>query len=145
MPETLGARVGTRDWGHTMATGRIAVVNDDTTFLQLMHDLLTEEGYDPIICKEGDRAYALIKERKPRLVILDIRMEHPDSGWMVLECVRLDPETADIPVIICSADTHRLREKAAYLREHNCAVLEKPFLLPELLSKVAAYIGPAEK
>ena len=128
-----------------MATGRIAVVNDDTAFLQLMHDLLTEEGYDPVICKEGDRAYEHIKQQQPRLVILDIRMEHPDTGWMVLECVRLDPETADIPVIICSADTQRIREKAAYLREHNCDILEKPFLLSELLSKVAAYVGPAKK
>ena len=72
-----------------MAAGRIAVVNDDTAFLQLMHDLLTEEGYDPVICKEGDAAYELIKKRKPRLVILDIRMEHPDTGWMILECIRL--------------------------------------------------------
>jgi len=144
MTEALGACLGTRDWGHTMATGRIAVVNDDTAFLQLMHDLLTEEGYDPIICKEGDRAYDRIKKEKPRLVILDIRMEHPDTGWMVLECVRLDPETAATPVIICSADTQRIREKAAFLREHNCDVLEKPFLLTELLSKVAAYVGPAE-
>ena len=128
-----------------MATGRIAVVNDDTAFLQLMHDLLTDEGYDPVICKEGDDAYKFIKKRKPELVVLDIRMEHPDTGWMVLEVIRLDPETADIPVIICSADTQRIREKAAYLRERNCDVLEKPFLLTELLAKVAAYVGPAKK
>jgi DNA-binding response OmpR family regulator len=128
-----------------MGAGRIAVVNDDTAFLHLMHDLLAEEGYDPIICKEGDGAYQLIRERKPRLIILDIRMEHPDTGWVVLECVRLDPETAAIPVIICSADTQRIREKTAYRRERNCDVLEKPFLLTELLAKVASYIGPAAR
>ncbi|MDQ6604314.1 MAG: hypothetical protein M3Z19_16440, partial [Chloroflexota bacterium] len=74
---------------------------------------------------------------------LDIRMEHPDTGWMVLELMRLDPETAHIPVIICSADTSRIREKEAYLREKGCAVLEKPFLLEDLLEKVQAFIGPA--
>ena len=122
----------------------IAVVNDDTLFLELMHDFLTQEGYRTAIWKEGDMAYAMIKDHKPRLVILDIRMERPDTGWMVLELMRLDPVTARIPVIICSADTQRIREKEAYLREKGCDVLEKPFLLEDLLGKVQALIGPAE-
>ncbi len=126
-----------------MAKSLVAVVNDDTLFLELMHDLLTEEGYRAVIWKEGDKAYNMIKEHRPVLVILDIRMEHPDTGWMVLELMRLDPETAHIPVIICSADTSRIREKEAYLREKGCAVLEKPFLLEDLLEKVQAFIGPA--
>lgn len=122
----------------------IAVVNDDTTFLELMHDLLTSEGYRTAIWKEGDMAYEMIKEHRPLLVILDIRMERPDTGWMVLELMRLDPETAKIPVIICSADTERIRAKEAYLREKACDVLEKPFLLEDLLAKVHAFIGPPE-
>jgi CheY-like chemotaxis protein len=128
-----------------MAKSLIAAVNDDTLFLELMHDLLTEEGYRTAIWKEGDRAYEMIKEHQPVLVILDIRMEHPDTGWMVLELMRLDPATAAIPVIICSADTVRIREKEAYLREKGCAVLEKPFLLEDLLEKVQAFIGPASE
>src|SRR4051812_23141961 len=100
----------------------IAVVNDDTIFLELMHDLLTAEGYRTAIWKEGDKAYEMIKEHRPLLVVLDIRMEHPDTGWMVLELLRLDPATAHIPVIICSADTARIRAKEAYLREKGCDV-----------------------
>jgi len=68
-----------------MAKSLIAVVNDDTIFLELMHDLLTTEGYRTAIWKEGDTAYEMIKEHRPLLVILDIRMERPDTGWMVLE------------------------------------------------------------
>ncbi|HEY8291255.1 MAG TPA: response regulator [Thermomicrobiales bacterium] len=127
-----------------MAKSLIAVVNDDTLFLELMHDLLTQEGYRTAIWNEGDTAYAMIKEHRPLLVILDIRMERPDTGWMVLELMRLDPATARIPVIICSADTARIREKEAYLREKGCDVLEKPFLLEDLLAKIHVFIGPAE-
>ena len=126
-----------------MAKALVAVVNDDTIFLELMHDLLNEEGYRAMIWNEGDKAYEMIKEHRPVLVVLDIRMEHPDTGWMVLETMRLDPETAHIPVIICSADTQRIREKEVYLREKGCAVLEKPFLLEDLLEKVRTFIGPA--
>ena len=127
-----------------MAKPLIAVVNDDTLFLELMHDLLTQEGYRTAIWKEGDKAYEMIREHRPLLVFLDIRMERPDTGWMVLELMRLDPETAHIPVIVCSADTQRIREKEAYLREKGCDVLEKPFLLEDLLEKVHAHIGPAK-
>ncbi len=128
-----------------MAKSLVAVVNDDTLFLELMHDLLTQEGYRTVIWKEGDKAYEMIKEHRPVLVVLDIRMERPDTGWMVLELMRLDPETAHIPVIVCSADTQRIREKEAYLREKGCAILEKPFLLEDLLEKVSAFIGPASE
>lgn len=128
-----------------MAKSLIAVVNDDTLFLELMHDLLTEEGYRTAIWKEGDKAYEMIKEHRPALVILDIRMERPDTGWMVLELMRLDPETARTPVIICSADAQRIREKEVYLRAKGCEVLEKPFLLEDLLAKVQACIGPASE
>ncbi|MGI8856601.1 MAG: response regulator [Thermomicrobiales bacterium] len=127
-----------------MAKPLIAVVNDDTIFLELMHDLLTEEGYRTAIWKEGDTAYEMIKEHRPILVVLDIRMERPDTGWMVLELMRLDPATAKIPVIICSADTERIRAKEAYLRGKNCDILEKPFLLEDLLDKVRPFIGAPE-
>ena len=41
---------------------RIVLINDDTTFLDLMRDLLQEvEGYEVQICKEGDRAYEVVR------------------------------------------------------------------------------------
>ncbi|HBY95390.1 MAG TPA: hypothetical protein DEP84_15800 [Chloroflexi bacterium] len=82
-----------------MATPRIAVVNDDTAFLNLMHELLTDEGYETIIWAESERAYDMIRRVKPDLVILDIRMGHPEAGWTILDLVRLDPTTAHIPVV----------------------------------------------
>lgn len=119
----------------------IMVVNDDTTFLSLMQTLLREEGYEVSLQIEGDSAYPRIREVRPDLVILDIRMEHPETGWEVLNLLRLDPETTDLPVVVCSADSQFLREKAAHLREKNCDILEKPFDLPDLLNRVEAVVG----
>lgn len=120
----------------------IAVVNDDSTFLDLMHDLLSEAGYRAVIHKESDSAYELVKAEQPALVVLDIRMDHQESGWQVLELLRLDPATAAIPVIVCSADAVALRAKAARLAELGCVPLEKPFDLDELLRLVEAALGP---
>lgn len=126
-----------------MTVPTIAVVNDDTAFLNLMHELLTDEGYETIIWIESEKAYDMIRRVKPDLVILDIRMGHPEAGWALLDLIRLDPDTAGIPVIISSADSRFLREKAELLREKGCEILEKPFNLEDLLTKVRAVVGPA--
>lgn len=121
---------------------RIDVVNDDTAFLQLMHELLTDAGYDVSLYKEGVVAHQQILRNPPELVILDIRMEKPDTGWQVLEMLRLHPATANIPVIVCSADVHQLRSKREMLQQQGYDSLEKPFDLDTLLSIVNQKIGP---
>lgn len=119
----------------------IAVVNDDPAFLELMQELLTDESYTTELLHEGNGAYDAIRQRKPDLVILDLRLEHPEAGWKTLELLRLDPETTNIPVIICSADTRALREKEDWLRERDVKILEKPFNLDDLLTMVKDVIG----
>jgi CheY-like chemotaxis protein len=119
----------------------VTVVNDDTAFLNLMHELLSDEGYRTIIWIEGDTAFEMIRREQPALVILDIRMEHPETGWMVLSLLRLDPSTTHIPVIVTSADSRFLREKEQRLAEMRCRILEKPFELDELLDLVAVSLG----
>ena len=88
-----------------MSKPLIAIVNDDTAFLELMHDLLTEEGYQAIIEKERGDAPKVIRDKQPALIILDIRMDHPESGMQILEVIRLDPKFAkahdSLGVILC--------------------------------------------
>src|SRR4030081_1108277 len=90
---------------------RIAVINDNTSFLDLMHDLLeNEENYEVLICKEWDNAYQYVKQEQPDLVILDIRIGGEEHGWTILNLLTLDPETAPIPTIVCSAAVQSLHE-----------------------------------
>ncbi len=62
----------------------IAVVNNDTVFLSLMNDLLSEEGYRTELITSGDKAYKEIRKLMPELVILDIVMDDPESGADIL-------------------------------------------------------------
>ena len=125
-----------------MAKPMIIVVNDDTVFLELMEELLSEEGYNTLILKEGDAAYETIKQEKPALIVLDIRLSHPEGGFVVIDLLRIDPETANIPILICSAATRLIRENEARLREKQCDILMKPFNLDDLVAKVQAILGP---
>ena len=119
----------------------IAVINDDTTFLHLMHDLLTEEGYDTHLFHEGAADYPAVKEVQPAAIILDIRLEQPAAGWQTLELFKLDPTLTHTPVIICSADLRSLQEHAVHLRSKGCEILAKPFDLDDLLTLLHRLVG----
>lgn len=123
----------------------IAVVDDDSALIDLICELLADEGYDTISHKVGNTAYKMIKAKQPDLVVLDIRLETPDAGWLILELIRLDPQTTAIPVIVCSADAQFLKAKEEHLREKGCCVLEKPFNLDELLATVATALDSTIK
>jgi CheY-like chemotaxis protein len=124
-----------------MTAPPIAVVDDDTDFLELMRLLLTEEGYNVVWLSESRKAYPSIRQLQPALVILDIRLEHPEGGWKVLNLLRLDPTTKDIPVIVCTADAVQLQTKTEQLKKHHAAPLLKPFDLDDLLVKIAEFVG----
>ncbi len=121
---------------------RIAVINDDTAFLDLMEELLEkEEGYDVRVCREANNAYQFVKDQQPDLVILDIRVGHEENGWSILNLLTLDPDTRPIPVIVCSAAIHSLHEHEDLLQKYDCEVLPKPFDLDALLDKVEAALS----
>jgi DNA-binding response OmpR family regulator len=131
-----------RDKGQAVKRPMIAVVNQDTIFLSLMEELLSEEGYHTYIEKEGDKAYLSVKKYKPDLVVLDIRINDPEAGFKVIDLIRLDPDTVHIPIIVCSTATQLIRENEARLRENNCDIVMKPFHIEELLMSIETVIGP---
>jgi CheY-like chemotaxis protein len=116
----------------TMAQS-IAIINDDTTFLALMCELLESEGYEPYAIQETSAAFHQLREAIPDAILLDIRLGNP-AGWQVLELIKLDPALAQIPVIICSSDVRALEDRHDLLRKHGCRELAEPFTFDELLS-----------
>lgn len=117
--------------------GRLAVIDDDSTFLQLMHDLLEEdEHFDVLIHREWDNAYEFVQKERPDLVILDIRIGGEERGWAILNLLTLDPITRPIPVIVCSAAIQSLHEHQPWLDQFGICALPKPFDLEMLLEMV---------
>ena len=119
-----------------MAT-RVAVINDDTAFLELMNELLLEEGYEAHCYKEGVAAYQQVRKLDPAAIILDVRMGSPETGWQVLELFKLDRVLSKKPVIVCSAAVSELQNHAPYLQSKGCMMLAKPFDLDDLYRIVA--------
>lgn len=125
-----------------MSTPSIVVADDNSIYLELIKELLIEEGYTQVQCMRGLEVFDVVRQEQPNLVILDINSAHPGEGWHLLDLLRLHPSTTHIPVIVCSTDPYILREKAAWLAEMRCDTLEKPFDLDALLAKIGAVLGP---
>lgn len=126
-----------------VARAHIALINDDTTFLELMRELLeSDEGYQVSICKEWDGAYEFVKQLQPDLVIQDITIGGQEKGWTILNLLTLDPATRPIPIIVCSAAVQSLHDHQPILDRFGILALPKPFDLDELLSTIERVIGP---
>ena len=67
-------------------------------------------------------------------MILDLQMRQREVGWLILEELRADPRTAQLPVIVYSCDHERLRAR----RDLHAARLCKPFAPQNLVDMVAA-------
>lgn len=117
----------------------ILVIDDDLAMLDLLENLLGDEGYSVSTVFSGPLGLAAMSEARPGLVLLDWMMPTM-RGDEVLRQIRAGMHR-DVPVIILSAngDAHRL------LAEGADAFLSKPFDLEELLSCVARYLPPPSR
>jgi len=80
---------------------QVMVVEDDEDVANLIRIHLEAEGHEVIVVGRGDEALRVAEEAHPVLITLDIRL--PDSdGFVVLERLKKNPRTADIPVVIVS-------------------------------------------
>jgi two-component system OmpR family response regulator len=123
-----------------MATGvgagkTIVVVNDSPELLELAEMLLRDEDFEVKVAVVGHGAFELIRDTKPDAVILDIRL--PDvSGWDILQALKIDHQTVDLPVLVCSAAIGELRSLEQQLARMGVDILIKPFAIDTLIAKV---------
>jgi len=133
--------VGTPPASQPPTRARIVVVEDDAAFQDLLDTVLTAEGYTVLRWTQGAGADAFIRDAQPDLVILDLWLEHPQAGSMVLDLLMGDPATRYIPVIICSAYRQLLGEQEAQLRTHGYLMLDKPYQIETLVEQVRALLA----
>lgn len=129
----------TRCW---MAAALVAVVDDDAAILDLMQDILQEQGYRVLRYQSAAEGVEMLARERPDLLILDLRMEDSYSGLAVLRTMRENPETAGIPCILCSADITFLREQREDLHVLDCEPLEKPFEVEDLVAMTRRLLAP---
>ncbi len=115
MPETLVKAV--LDAEKEANTQRILIIDDQPEAVRLIKQLLDEHGkYRVFAAHSGTEGIALVARRRPDLVILDLRMPEMD-GFSVLNELRSNPETSNIPVMVVTGDLN-LNDSERSLLKH---------------------------
>ncbi len=92
--------------GEPLAT--VLVVEDDRESSDLLKLMLQREDIEFLTASSGEQALHIAREKHPDLITLDIRLPDLD-GFEVLQLLKRDVETADIPVVIVSVTQDRQR------------------------------------
>jgi CheY-like chemotaxis protein len=117
----------------------VLIINDTQEILSLMQELLEEEGYR-VTSWLALLDIEKVKALAPDVVVQDLLFEGmQETGWKFLQLMRLDPELARIPLILCTAAVRTIKEPemAEQLDRLGVSVVLKPFLIEDLLSAIS--------
>ncbi len=112
----------------------ILVVEDEPAIADLVAFHLREEGWDPVVVAEGERALKLLQKTLPAAVILDLMLPDID-GIEILRRIRQTPQTKLLPVLILTARGEEA-DRVLGLEVGADDYLAKPFSPRELLLRL---------
>jgi len=120
-----------------MVTIRVVIAEDEAIIRLDLRETLEEEGYDVVgECGRGDKAIELVRQLKPDLAILDIKMPHMDG----LEAAKIITAERLCGVLMLTAFSQR--EVVEEARDAGAlAYLVKPFQKSDLLPAIEVAIG----
>jgi CheY-like chemotaxis protein len=116
----------------------VLVVDDETSFLDIMKILLPRAGYRVLTSAHGTEALQMIYDIQPDLVLLDDMLPGM-SGCDICAHVKHDDAVQHIPVLLYSAGP-RVRDPELIRQIRADGVLYKPFKAPELIKKISSYM-----
>jgi CheY-like chemotaxis protein len=122
--------------------GRIIILDDDEDTLEVLSDILQDEGYE---VHRHDLLFEDLSEVErisPDLIIADLFMGARRAGWEFLQRLQAHPPTALIPLILCTAGQLTPEEEYA-AQQQGISIVYKPFDLDELTHLVTHLLGSA--
>jgi PAS domain S-box-containing protein len=114
--------------------GNILVVDDTPANINLLTQILAEQGYKIRVAPSGKLALKSVQSHPPDLILLDINM--PDlNGYEVCQQLKAEPATANIPVIFVSA-LGEVMDKVKAFEVGGIDYITKPFEPLEVLARI---------
>lgn len=111
------------------ASPTVLMIEDNPQVMQLFQRYLAGTPYQLIHVGDADQALEAVHREHPSIITLDVMMPRRD-GWELLQALRVDPRTQDIPVLICSV----LRDQELAFALGATDFLPKPVTQHALLS-----------
>lgn len=118
---------------------KVLYVDDEPAVCEVAKVSLTGlGGFDVMIAHSGEECLELAEMEQPDLIVLDVLLPGID-GLEAMERLRNNPDTRNIPVVLCTGTADRPESVAAYLALGAAEVLGKPIDvmgLPQVLKNV---------
>ncbi|HEY9420200.1 MAG TPA: response regulator [Thermoanaerobaculia bacterium] len=118
----------------------VLIVEDDPDASALLSQTVASAGYLYRVAPSGSVGLELARELQPAAITLDVMMPGMD-GWRVLQALKADPRTQEIPVIVCSIVDNR----ALGYRLGAAAYLLKPVDPEQLTRSLRSLSGSARR
>jgi len=122
---------------------RILIVDDDDAMVDLLGQRLGRQGFEVLVAASGEEGLAIARDRRPDLVVLDLRLPDAD-GFSICQELADSIETGSIPVIILSG-----MERPDIIRRSRAAgcqyFVRKPYDPNALLILVEHAIGDTDR
>jgi len=113
---------------------RILVVEDDVQLARQIASALTEDGHDPIIVHDGERALDKTKQKPFDLIVLDVILPGID-GFDVLRHLRSEHMASRVLMLTARGE---VKDRVTGLQLGADDYLPKPFAMGELVARVNA-------
>lgn len=130
----------------TVKLVKILLVEDSMAIRRENERALVRAGYEVVCAMDGEMALKLASEQQPDVILLDLILPKL-SGPEVLDCLKKNRATADIPVVVLSGLTDKNRQKLIeagaeeYVEKNTLMPMPGVNLLPKLLETVMCRIN----
>jgi CheY-like chemotaxis protein len=118
----------------------ILIVDDQPEVSRLLEIVLRGEGRQLLFANSGEDALALVRNRRPALVLLDIMMPGTMDGYEVTRRLKNDPATASLHIIVMTAKVCEQDRQEAFAAGAD-DYISKPFDVIDLKTRVDRIIG----
>ncbi|MFH2068206.1 MAG: response regulator [Candidatus Omnitrophota bacterium] len=119
---------------------KIVAADDEADIRTILQKGLEMAGHKVISAVDGEDALQKIKDEKPDLVILDIRMPKID-GIQALQAIKKDPSTRKLPVIMLTGNSSDEDLLKGYMYGADYYIT-KPFRIQTILNGIALIFKP---
>jgi two-component system cell cycle response regulator DivK len=117
---------------------RILVVEDQEDNRRILHDLLTNAGYEIVQAENGEEALKAAAAERPDLILMDIQLPLLD-GYEATRRLKADPALRAIPIIVITS--YALSGDESKARAAGCdAYITKPYSPRAILAKIREYV-----
>lgn len=124
---------------------KILLVDDDYDLIEQNKLLLESKGFEVITAESAEKGFKVFVKEQPDACVVDLIMEHHDSGFILCYKMKKTDHGKKIPVIILTSATYETgfkfsastKEEQSWIKSDG--LINKPIVVEELISKFESF------